>query len=145
MRGSWAGGPSSTPWLTWLCDVEHDCPAGKKQSSRVLVNIVRSEGSKFSSRTTLYVAWFMRPSQKTNLPRFQPCWGTPRLSPILHQISQWVQATEILWKIGDDLGVLQQGWNRGRFVLRQLSNKFITAFKCHYRRKLLHNIMGITF
>lgn len=28
MMGSWSRGPSSTPWLTKLCDMEH-CPAGK--------------------------------------------------------------------------------------------------------------------
>ena len=28
MAGSWPGGPSSTPSLTWLCSMEH-CPAGK--------------------------------------------------------------------------------------------------------------------
>ena len=26
MIGSWSGGPPSTPWLTWLCGLDH-CPA----------------------------------------------------------------------------------------------------------------------
>lgn len=62
--GVWAGHDRVLVWwssihtlLAWLCCMGH-CPAGKKQSFE-LRNIVRGEGSKFSSRTTLYVAWVM--------------------------------------------------------------------------------------
>ncbi len=47
--------------INLLCSMEH-CPAEKKSSD--FGNIVRAEGSKFSSSTTLYVAWIMCPSQR---------------------------------------------------------------------------------
>ncbi len=62
LTGPWSGGPPSTPWLTWLCGMEH-CPAGKNnpQSWRTLSE---QKENKFSSRITLYLAWFMCHSQR---------------------------------------------------------------------------------
>lgn len=49
--------------------------ARKKTQSSELGKIVRTEGSKISSRITLYMK-FIYPSQKKP-PPFQPCWSTP--------------------------------------------------------------------
>ena len=67
--GDWAGHDRVLIWWSFIhtftdLAVWHGALSCWKKHSSELGNIVRAKGSKFSSRTTLYLAWFMRPSQR---------------------------------------------------------------------------------
>ena len=73
MSGDWAGHDRVLIWWSFIhtftdLAVWHGALFCWKKHSSELGNIVRAEGSKFSTRTTLYLAWFMRLSQRQICP-----------------------------------------------------------------------------
>ena len=108
MTESRSSGPPSTPWLTWLCGMEH-CPAGKNTPQSWGTLSEQKEASFVPGQSFTWLDSCILHKDKS--ARFQLCWSTPRSSPILHQISQWVREAcrplqVYIWRrIGDLLKV----------------------------------------
>ena len=110
---SWSGGPPSTPWLTWLCGMEH-CPAGKNYPQSLGTLSEQKEASFLPGQPCTWLdscvlhkdksAWFQ--------PRWSTVGGVITDPPPNFTVDAWNSVEDRWWS-----GVLQQGWNRADLSL----------------------------
>ncbi len=76
--------------INLLCSMEH-CPAEKKNPQILGTLSEQKEASFLPAQPCTWLE--LCALHKDKCASFQPFWSTPRSSPILHQISQWVRDT----------------------------------------------------